>query len=151
MRPNLWAWTTACLSSYGPETSWSNRATTWKTMWCIKTIRVQFFWSGTDVVRADEEPAMSTSDTSSSQIASRTANYELNIVLLGTCGGGFFTKPLQGSAFKRQRAHIMNLPIELPLPITTTNSQECVGTLTPIIAMMMSSEYSREGGESAEL
>jgi hypothetical protein len=46
----------------------------------------------------------------------------------GDMWGDFFTKPLQGSAFKRQRAQIMNLPTELPLPITTTSSQECVGT-----------------------
>ena len=39
------------------------------------------------MLRADGEPAMLTSDISLSQIASRMANYELNIVLLGTCGG----------------------------------------------------------------
>jgi hypothetical protein len=41
--------------------------------------------------------------------------------------GDFMTKTLQGSKFKRMRAKIMNLPEDLPLPITTTISQECVG------------------------
>jgi hypothetical protein len=45
----------------------------------------------------------------------------------GDMWGDFFTKPLQGSAFKRQRAKIMNLPTAIPLPITTSGPQECVG------------------------
>ena len=57
--------------------------------------------------------------------------------------GDFFTKPLQGSALKRQRARIMNLPIKLQLPIITTNSQECVGTLTPSYADVVRSTYGR--------
>ena len=39
----------------------------------------------------------------------------------------FFTKPLQGSTFKKLRQRIMNLPADLSLPITTTGPQECVG------------------------
>jgi hypothetical protein len=46
----------------------------------------------------------------------------------GDMWGDFFTKPTQGSLFKRQRAQIMNLPAELPLPITTPSSKECVAT-----------------------
>jgi hypothetical protein len=64
-------------------------------------------------------------------VADRVKNGELRIEYCPTTGGDmwgdFFTKPLQGSAFKRQRAQILNLPEELPLPITTSGSQECVG------------------------
>ena len=65
-------------------------------------------------------------------VTDRVKNGELRIEYCptGDMWGDFFTKPLQGSAFKRQRAQIMNLPAELPLPITTTGSQECVGTRT---------------------
>jgi hypothetical protein len=45
----------------------------------------------------------------------------------GDMWGDFFTKPLQGSAFKKMRAKIMNLSEKVPLPITSTGSQECVG------------------------
>jgi hypothetical protein len=38
----------------------------------------------------------------------------------------FFTKPLQGSLFKKLRAKIMSIDEQLPLPITTTGPQECV-------------------------
>ena len=62
--------------------------------------------------------------------------------------GDFFRKPLQGSAFKYQRAQIMNLPIELPLPITTTNSQECVGTLIPSYADVVWSKDGRVVSQS---
>ena len=62
--------------------------------------------------------------------------------------GDFFTKPLQGSAFKRQRAHIMNLPIELLLLITTANSQECVGTPTPSYADVVRSTDGRVVSQS---
>ena len=62
-------------------------------------------------------------------VTDRVKNGELRIEYCptGDMWGDFFTKPLQGSAFKRQRAQIMNLPADLPLPITTTSSQECVG------------------------
>jgi hypothetical protein len=39
----------------------------------------------------------------------------------------FFTKPLQGSLFKRLRGIIMNIADDVPLPITTNGPQECVG------------------------
>ncbi len=63
-------------------------------------------------------------------VTDRVKNGELRIEYCptGDMWGDFFTKPLQGSAFKRHRAQIMNLPAELPLPITTTSSQECVAT-----------------------
>jgi hypothetical protein len=39
----------------------------------------------------------------------------------------FFTKPLQGSVFRKLRARILNLPIaDLSLPVTTAGPQECV-------------------------
>jgi hypothetical protein len=38
----------------------------------------------------------------------------------------FFTKPLQGSVFKKLRAIVMNLPDDVPLPMTTSGPQECV-------------------------
>jgi hypothetical protein len=62
-------------------------------------------------------------------VTDRVKNGELRIEYCptGDMWGDSFTKPLQGSAFKRQRAQIMNLPEELPLPITTSGSQECVG------------------------
>jgi hypothetical protein len=41
--------------------------------------------------------------------------------------GDFHTKPLQGSAFRRFRAVILNLPYD-PLLDPMTDSQECVGT-----------------------
>ena len=65
-------------------------------------------------------------------VTDRVKNGELRIEYCptGDMWGDFFTKPLQRSAFKRQRAQIMNLPAELPLPITTSGSQECVGTRT---------------------
>lgn len=40
--------------------------------------------------------------------------------------GDFFTKPLQGSAFWKDRNLIMNLPEDMPLPITTTGPQDSV-------------------------
>jgi len=43
----------------------------------------------------------------------------------------FFTKPLQGSLFRWMQAQIMNIPVSIPLPITTQLSdipKECVGT-----------------------
>ena len=40
--------------------------------------------------------------------------------------GDFFTKPLQGSLFKKFRATILNIPDSVPLPFTTTGPQECV-------------------------
>jgi hypothetical protein len=42
--------------------------------------------------------------------------------------GDFHTKPLQGSAFRRFRALILNLPHD-PLLDPMTDSQECVGTV----------------------
>ena len=42
----------------------------------------------------------------------------------------FFTKPLQGSLFKRLRALIMNLHQEVALEVTTDRPQECVRTST---------------------
>jgi hypothetical protein len=42
--------------------------------------------------------------------------------------GDFHTKPLQGSAFRRFRAIILNLPHD-PLLDPMTDSQECVGTV----------------------
>jgi hypothetical protein len=41
--------------------------------------------------------------------------------------GDFFTKPLQGSPYRKMRAVIMNIPETIPLPITSTGSKECVG------------------------
>ena len=41
--------------------------------------------------------------------------------------GDFFTKPTQGSKFKKQRKAILNLPDDVPNQKRTT-SQECVGT-----------------------
>jgi hypothetical protein len=40
--------------------------------------------------------------------------------------GDFFTKPLQGSLFKKFRAAILHIPDSVPLPLTTTGPQECV-------------------------
>jgi hypothetical protein len=43
--------------------------------------------------------------------------------------GDFFTKPLQGSKFRRQRAIILNIDERIPLPVTSiksTGPQECV-------------------------
>ena len=40
----------------------------------------------------------------------------------------FFTKPLQGSLFRRLRALVMNLPMDTPLSVTAAGPQECVGT-----------------------
>ena len=78
-------------------------------------------------------------------VTDRIKNGELRIEYCptGDMWGDFFTKPLQGSAFKRQRAQIMNLPAELPLPITTTSSQECVGTRTPSYADVVRSTDGR--------
>jgi hypothetical protein len=40
----------------------------------------------------------------------------------------FFTKPLQGSTFHKLQVQVMkHLPEDIPLPITTTGPQECVG------------------------
>jgi hypothetical protein len=63
-------------------------------------------------------------------VADRVKNGELKIKYCPTADmwGDFFTKPLQGSPYKRQRAQIMNLSEDVPLPITSTSSQECVGT-----------------------
>jgi hypothetical protein len=38
----------------------------------------------------------------------------------------FFTKPLQGSLFKKLRAQILNIREDIPLPLTTSGPQECV-------------------------
>ena len=70
-------------------------------------------------------------------VTDRVKNGELRIEYYSTgiMQGDFFTKPLQGTPYRRQRSWIMNCPIDLlPLPITTTSSQECVGTLTPSYA-----------------
>ncbi len=48
----------------------------------------------------------------------------------GNMLGDMFTKPLQGSLFRKFRNLILNLPDDVPLPITTTRSQECVETST---------------------
>jgi hypothetical protein len=62
-------------------------------------------------------------------VADRVKNGELKIEYCPTADmwGDFFTKPLQGSPYKRMRAQIMNLSEDVPLPITSTSSQECVG------------------------
>jgi hypothetical protein len=62
-------------------------------------------------------------------VTDRIANKELRVKYCPTDNmwGDFMTKTLQGSKFKRMRAKIMNIPEDLPLPITTTVSQECVG------------------------
>jgi hypothetical protein len=39
----------------------------------------------------------------------------------------FFYKPLQGSTFHKLWAQVMNLPEDIPLPLTTTGPQECIG------------------------
>ncbi len=59
----------------------------------------------------------------------RVKNGEMRIECCptGDMWGYFFTKPLQGSPFKKMRAVIMNLSENIPLPITSTGSQECVG------------------------
>ena len=44
--------------------------------------------------------------------------------------GDFHTKPLQGSAFRRLRALIMNLPYDMSVD-PAVDSQECVGASTP--------------------
>jgi hypothetical protein len=62
-------------------------------------------------------------------VTDRVKKNELHIEYCptGDMWGDFFSKPLQGSAFKWQRAQIsMNLPYDVPLPITSTDSQECV-------------------------
>ena len=41
--------------------------------------------------------------------------------------GDFFTKPLQGSLFRKFRALILNLPDEKKLDLKPNASQECVG------------------------
>ena len=41
----------------------------------------------------------------------------------------FFTKPLQGSLFRKMRAVLMNLPDDTPLSVTTPRPQECVGNV----------------------
>jgi len=61
-------------------------------------------------------------------VTDRVKNGELRIEYCptGNMWGDFFTKPLQGTPFRRQRKVIMNLDEDVPLPITTTGSQECV-------------------------
>jgi hypothetical protein len=63
-------------------------------------------------------------------VADRVKNGVVKIEYCPTADmwGDFFTKPLQGSPYKRQRAQIMNLSEDVPLPITSTSSHECVGT-----------------------
>jgi hypothetical protein len=91
---------------------------------------------------------MSTSDTSSSQIASRTANYELNIVLLGSCAAISSQNPSKENPFQATTIMDHEFPIDLPLSITTTNSQECVGTLTPSYDDVVRSTYGRVVSQS---
>jgi hypothetical protein len=83
-------------------------------------------------------------------VTDRVKNGELRIEYCPTeiMRGDFFTKPFQGTPFRRQRSWIMNFPIDLPLPITTTNSQECVGTLTPSYADVVRSTDGRVVSQS---
>jgi hypothetical protein len=62
-------------------------------------------------------------------ISDRIKNKELRVEYCPTKEmlADFFTKPLQGSLFKRLRGIIMNIPDNVPLPITTIGPQECVG------------------------
>ena len=62
-------------------------------------------------------------------ISDQVKNGELRIEYCPTESmvGDFFTKPLQGSTFKNFRQISMNLDDDVPLPLTTTKSQECVG------------------------
>jgi hypothetical protein len=62
-------------------------------------------------------------------VSDRIANKELRVEYCPTddMWGDFMTKTLQGTKFKRMRAKIMNISEDLPLPITSTVSQECVG------------------------
>ena len=58
--------------------------------------------------------------------------------------GDFHTKPLQGSAFRRFRAIIMNLPSD-PVLDPMTDSQECVGTVPkPSVRTPVSSTHAHE-------
>jgi hypothetical protein len=61
-------------------------------------------------------------------IADRIRNGELQVEYCPTNDmvADFFTKPLQGSVFKKLRAIVMNLPDDVPLPMTTSGPQECV-------------------------
>ena len=45
--------------------------------------------------------------------------------------GDFFTKPQQGSLFRRMRARLMNSPANTHLSVTTPRPQECVGNASP--------------------
>jgi hypothetical protein len=62
-------------------------------------------------------------------ICDRIKNKELRVEYCPTKEmlADFFTKPLQGSLFKRLRGIIMNIADDVPLPITTNGPQECVG------------------------
>ena len=61
-------------------------------------------------------------------VTDRVKNGKLRIEYCptGDMWDNFFTKPLQGTPFRRQRKVIMNLDEDVPLSITTTGSQECV-------------------------
>jgi hypothetical protein len=62
-------------------------------------------------------------------VSDRIQNKEMRVEYCPTddTWGDFFTKTLQGSKFKRMRAVITNISEDIPLPTTTTVSQECVG------------------------
>ncbi len=42
----------------------------------------------------------------------------------------FFTKPLQGSQFKNMQSIVMHLTNDVPLPVTSCGTQECVGRIS---------------------
>ena len=66
-------------------------------------------------------------------VTDRIQNGEMRVEYCPTddMHGDFFTKPTQGSKFRKHRSFIMNVPEDLPLPITTTRPQECVATSSP--------------------
>jgi hypothetical protein len=62
-------------------------------------------------------------------VADRIGNGEVKVEYCptGDMLADFFTKPLQGSTFRKFRDEIMNLKGDLPSTITYSGSQECVG------------------------
>jgi hypothetical protein len=61
-------------------------------------------------------------------ITDRIKDKQISVVYCSTNDmiADFFTKPLQGSLFKKMRATVMNLHEEIALPLTTNGPQECV-------------------------
>jgi hypothetical protein len=63
-------------------------------------------------------------------IADRIKDKQLRVAYCPTTEmlADFFTKPLQGALFRKMRAQIMNIDVNMPLPMTTRGPQECVET-----------------------